>query len=257
MNLLVVQNVSVNFGGLKALDEVSICVRKGSIAALIGPNGAGKTTLFNVITGMIEPTQGTVEINGQEIQGKATHKMVHFGVSRTFQNIRLIPEMSVLENVLLGYHTRMKQNLLDSLFYTRRFRKEERENVDKAKILLDFVGLSSYIHERAKNLPYGLQRLLEIARILAADTELIMLDEPCAGLNTGEKGLMSKLIRSINDQFKKTILLIEHDMRFVMNLAEEITVLDQGNLIATGVPSEIQKNEQVIAAYLGRKRKEK
>lgn len=254
MALFTVDNVSMHFGGLKALSNVSLTVEKGQIAGLIGPNGAGKTTLFNVATGFLTPTYGKVICNGTEIQGLPAYKMIAHGISRTFQNIRLIPEMTVLENIRLGHHMRLKQNLLSAMFYTKTYRNEEIQSVKNVEDIMDFVGIFHLRDDKAKNLPYGFQRKVEIARALATGSELIMLDEPCAGLNTGEKESLASLVAGINKEYGRTILLIEHDMRFVMNLVNYITVLDQGEKIAEGIPVDIQNNPRVIQAYLGSKR---
>lgn len=255
MALLEVKDVGMYFGGLKALNHVTMQAEKGKISALIGPNGAGKTTLFNVITGFYAPSVGTVEFNGQQIQGLPAYQLVNLGISRTFQNIRLLQEMSVLENVQLGHHHVMKQSLTDTLFVTKRYREEERDSRDDAMRALDFVGIAEYRDEKAKNLPYGLQRKVEIARTLATGAEMLLFDEPCAGMNTAEKAQLAVLIQDINTKLQKTVMLIEHDMRFVMQLSSHITVLARGELLAVGTPEEIQANPAVVEAYLGSARK--
>ena len=255
--LLRVENVSMQFGGLKALSNVSLSVKKGEIYTLIGPNGAGKTTLFNVISGFLAPTEGKVIYEGQEVQGLPPHKLTPIGISRTFQNIRLLTNISVLDNIRLGYHIHMKQTFADTLFMTSRYRKEEEMSVKNAMELLDFVGLTGYEATLAKNLPYGFQRKVEIARAIATGAQLLLLDEPCAGMNSSEKMALSDLILRINQELKRTIFLIEHDMRFVMKISDEITVLAQGQFLAHGTPEEIQNNPQVIETYLGTGRKGK
>lgn len=253
--LLRVEKVGMNFGGLKALSDVSLTVQKGQVYALIGPNGAGKTTLFNVISGFLNPTYGKVYYDGKEVQGLPPHKLTPIGISRTFQNIRLLPNVSVLDNIRLGHHIHMKQTMADTLFITRRYREEEEKSVEDARKVLEFVGMSGYENELAKNLAYGYQRKVEIARTIATGAQLLLFDEPCAGMNSSEKMALSDLISRINKELDRTVLLIEHDMRFVMKISEEITVLAQGQLLAHGSPSDIQNDPRVIEAYLGSGRK--
>ncbi len=255
MSLLEVQSVDMQFSGLKALSNVSMKVEEGLISALIGPNGAGKTTLFNVITGFYAPTSGSVIYRGEHIEGLPAHRLISKGIARTFQNIHLIMDMTALENVQIGHHHVLKENLFDSLFFTGKYRKAEKFSREDAVRCLEFVGLDQYKDELVKNLPYGVQKKLEIARALASNAELLLLDEPCAGLNTAEKAQLEGLVTAINQQLKKTIVLIEHDMRFVMNLSEHITVLARGELLAVGGPKEIQSNPDVLEAYLGSTRK--
>jgi branched-chain amino acid transport system ATP-binding protein len=255
MALMEVRNIVMEFGGLKALNHVSLTVEKGTISALIGPNGSGKTTLFNVITGFLVPSEGDVIYNGKNMIGLPAFELVSQGISRTFQNIRLLQEMTALENVQLGCHHALKQNLLDTMFISKRYREEEKRSQIDAEEALQFVGLSAVKSELAKNLPYGLQRKLEIARTLVTDAPLLLFDEPCAGMNTMEKEQLSDLILAINKKLNRTVMLIEHDMRFVMKLSEHITVLSQGELLATGNPSEIRNNPKVIETFLGSTRK--
>ena len=255
MEMLKVEKVGMAFGGLRALSDVSLSVKKGEIYALIGPNGAGKTTLFNVISGFLTPTEGKVIYNGEEVQNLPPHKLTQRGISRTFQNIRLLSNVTVLDNIRLGHHIHLKQNLVDAVFNTKRYREEEKKSIADAREILHFVGMDDYENEYAKNLPYGHQRKVEIARTLATNAELLLFDEPCAGMNSAEKVALSELIIKINKELNRTVFLIEHDMRFVMKLSEEITVLNQGQMIAYGTPEEIQNNPAVIEAYLGRNRR--
>jgi branched-chain amino acid transport system ATP-binding protein len=252
INILDVSNVGIRFGGLQALKNVSLVVGKDRISALIGPNGAGKTTLFNIISGFLTPNEGKIIYEGKEIQGMPPFKLTEIGISRTFQNTRLLQDMTVLENVQLGYHCKMKQAFYDVIFQTKKYNNEEKKSKNDALEVLEFAGMVDLKDEFAKNLPYGYQKKLEIARTIATGARLILLDEPCAGMNTAEKEALGVLIESINRDLKKTILLIEHDMRFVMNLSKSITVLNQGRVIAEGEPTEIQNNPYVIEAYLGR-----
>jgi len=255
VTLMEVNGVVMQFGGLKALNHVSLTVEQGTMSALIGPNGSGKTTLFNVITGFLVPAEGSVIYNGKHIEGSAAHEMVSKGISRTFQNIRLLQEMTAVENVQLGYHHMLRQNLLGTLFMSKRYREEEKTSRKGAEEALQFVGLGALKNEKAKNLAYGLQRKLEIARTLATGAQLLLFDEPCAGMNTTEKEQLSFLITDITNKLNKTILLIEHDMRFVMKLSQHITVLSQGEVLASGTPVEIRNNPKVIEAFLGSARK--
>ena len=249
--ILHIEEVSRHFGGLKAVDSVCLDIDEKEIVGLIGPNGAGKTTLFNLITGHYEPTTGNLFFKDEKISGLKPYTITGKGIARTFQNIRLFGMMSVLENVLLGMHVRLRGGLTSAVLRLSGEKQEESSAREKARELLDFVGLSVKEKEKARNLAYGEQRLLEIARALAAEPELLLLDEPAAGMNPHETIELMKLISRIRDEMKKTILLIEHDMKVVMGISERVAVLDYGKLIAEGNPSEIQQNESVIRAYLG------
>lgn len=257
MTLLEVVDVGMRFGGLQALSGVSLIVEKGHVSALIGPNGAGKTTLFNIISGFLRPTEGKVLFEGREIQNVPAFRLVSRGISRTFQNIRLLRDMTVLENVQLGHHCALRQTLWDAVFGTKRHREEEEYSRKEALELLEFVGMAHLRDEPAGNLAYGFQRKLEIARILSTKAQLLLMDEPCAGMNPTEKEALAGLITDINQKMNKTVLLIEHDMRFVMHLSKSrsVTVLNQGQKIAHGEPEEIQRNPLVIEAYLGHGRR--
>lgn len=249
--ILQIKEVTRRFGGLKAVDSVCLDIDKKEIVGLIGPNGAGKTTLFNLITGHYEPTEGSLYFKNEKIDGLKPFTITGKGIARTFQNIRLFGAMSVLENVLLGMHVRLHGGLLSAVLGLPGQKHEEAGARKKARELLDFVGLGNKEKERARNLSYGEQRLLEIARALAAQPDLLLLDEPAAGMNPQETIGLMKLISRIRDEMDKTILLIEHDMKVVMGISERVAVLDYGKKIAEGKPLEIQKNESVIRAYLG------
>ncbi|MFE0021028.1 ABC transporter ATP-binding protein [Amycolatopsis sp. NPDC059021] len=248
--LLELRDVTVRFGGLVALDSVSFGIRRGEILGLIGPNGAGKTTCFNAMTGVYRPTSGKVLLEDKPLGKANRHTITQRGIARTFQNIRLFAEMTALENVVVGADARHKTSVLGALLRLPRHHREEREAVDRAMALLEFVGIADRAAEKAKNLPYGYQRRLEIARALATEPKLLCLDEPAAGFNPAEKEELMGLIRTIRDD-GYTVLLIEHDMKLVMGVTDRIVVLEFGKKIAEGVPAEIRENPAVIAAYLG------
>ncbi|MGN1319155.1 MAG: ABC transporter ATP-binding protein [Lachnospirales bacterium] len=251
MSLLKTKDVTIKFGGLVAVNTLNINVEEGEIVAIIGPNGAGKTTAFNLITGVYAPTEGEILFNDKIINGKRPDEIAKLGIARTFQNIRLFKDLTVLENVLIATHLNVKSGLFSSVLKLPKARKEEKEMIRFAENLLEETGLLQFKDEIASNLPYGLQRRLEIARALATKPKLLLLDEPAAGMNPKESDDLTDFIREIRDKFKLTVLLIEHHMQLVMGISDRIYVLEYGTTIASGVPSEIQANPAVIKAYLG------
>jgi branched-chain amino acid transport system ATP-binding protein len=254
--VLSVRNVSMNFGGLRALSDVDVDVREGEVVALIGPNGAGKTTFFNCITGIYTPTEGVITAyprDGREhrINGMRTNLVCELGMARTFQNIRLFPSMTALENVMIGRHCRTKTGVLGAVLRPPATKREEQQVVDTSYQLLSKVGLEKMANEYARNLPYGAQRRLEIARALATEPFLLLLDEPAAGMNPQETLELKDMVVQIRKEFQVSVLLIEHDMKMVMSLSDRIYVMEYGRIISTGTPAEVSADPQVIRAYLG------
>lgn len=248
--MLEIKSISLSFGGIKAVSEVSLDLFPNEIVGLIGPNGAGKTTIFNILTGVYKPQGGSIFFKGEEIHSLRPQEIVKRGISRTFQNIRLFGDLRVIENVMVGMHIRTKYSLADSTFRSKRFRKQEDENLAEAMSILETLGLLEKMNEYALNLPYGDQRKVEIARAIATGAEVLLLDEPAAGMNPQESTDLMHFIRHLK-KLGFTVLIIEHDMSVVMNVSDRVYVLDNGKLIAQGIPQDVANNERVVKAYLG------
>jgi branched-chain amino acid transport system ATP-binding protein len=251
-NVLEARNISVQFGGLLAVNSVDFNIPKQSVVSLIGPNGAGKTTFFNVLTGLYKPSAGSITYNGRDITDLPPHKIAEAGIARTFQNIRLFGLMTAQENLLVAMHSHLKAGITSTILRTPKQRREEREAEERAQEILDFAGVGKWTHEFARNLSYGDQRRLEVARALALQPKVLLLDEPTAGMNPQESQVFIDFVRRLVKERDISIMLIEHDMKVVMSVSERITVLDQGEKIAEGTPDQIKNNARVVEAYLGK-----
>ena len=251
MSLLKTDNIGITFGGLRAVDNFNVEIQEGELVGLIGPNGAGKTTIFNMLTGVYLPTEGEIFIDGKKVNGKQPYQIVRMGLGRTFQNIRLFADLSVIDNIKIAFHKDMTYTTFAGVFRLPKFWREEAEIDKKARELLGLFDMEGDAEALASNLPYGKQRKLEICRALATNPKLLLLDEPAAGMNPQETKELMDTIHFIRDKFNVTILLIEHDMNLVMGICERLVVIDYGRIIATGTPDEIKANEKVIGAYLG------
>lgn len=249
--ILSAKNIGIKFGGLQAVSEFNLDIYQNEIVGLIGPNGAGKTTVFNMLTGVYQPTEGEITLNGTLLNGKSVHQIVSMGIARTFQNIRLFKALTVTENVAIAFNKDLKASIPSSIFRTRKFFKEEKKVYDRSIEILKIFSLDEYKDERADNLPYGKQRKLEIARAMATSPQLLLLDEPAAGMNDTETAELMETIEILKDKFKISILLIEHDMNLVLGICEKLNVLDYGKMLSSGLPQEVIKDEKVINAYLG------